>query len=122
MTRILEWIICVLAGAVIVLAVTKAPARDLDGKYAQSPLQKWFNSLTNQQKVPCCDTADGRRVEDADWETKGDGYRVRIDGKWMDVPESAVITQPNRAGSAIVWPYESMGQTFIRCFIPGTLT
>ena len=31
-------------------------------------------------------------------------YRVRIEGDWVDVPEDAVITEPNRVGRTMVWP------------------
>jgi hypothetical protein len=29
---------------------------------------------------------------------------VRIDGKWHEVPDEAVINEPNRDGRTIVWP------------------
>jgi hypothetical protein len=45
-----------------------ASARDLDGRYAQSPLKQWFDSLKSG-KGPCCSDADGNVVKDADWET-----------------------------------------------------
>lgn len=97
-------------------------ARD-DGRYAQSPLKNWFNSLKNKNMVPCCDTADGMRLEDVDWETNGGQYRVRINGQWYDVPPEALLEQPNRAGSAIVWPTQTAsGKLEIRCFIPGAGT
>jgi hypothetical protein len=36
------------------------------------------------------------------------------------VPESALITEPNRFGPAVVWPYrDGDGTTQIRCFMPG---
>lgn len=119
MTRILYWIIAILICAIAVISI--AQARD-DGRYAQSPFKEWFNSLTNKHNVPCCDTADGRRVDDADVEIEGNHYRVRIDGQWIDVPDDAVITAPNRAGVPIVWPYSQDGAIRIRCFIAGTLT
>jgi hypothetical protein len=31
-------------------------------------------------------------------------YRVRLDGEWVDVPDEAVITEPNRVGRTIAWP------------------
>ena len=99
--------------------ISLAQARD-DGRYAQSPLKNWFNSLKNQTGVPCCDTADGRRIDDADVEMKPDGYYVRVDGVWYPVPPDAVINVPNRAGVPIVWPFvDQKGKMQIRCFIPG---
>lgn len=116
----LYFVIVVLLCAIGVISI--AHARDLTGKYANSPDQAWFNSLTNQNGVPCCDTADGRRLDDADWATEGEKYRVRIDGKWFDVPDTALIRGQNRKPYAIVWPYESDGITYIRCFAPGTMS
>ena len=54
-----------------------AHPRDLDGPYAQSPLKDWFKSLKSG-RGPCCDGSDGRRVDDADWQSKGERYRVRV--------------------------------------------
>ena len=106
--------------ALALVIATAANARDPDGRYANSPLRDWFNSLRNKSMVPCCDTADGQRVEDVDWESVDGHYRVRIDGTWYDVPLEAQIDQPNKFGPAIVWPYkDGTGQTKIRCFIPG---
>lgn len=104
--------------AALIIA-SPAIARD-DGRYAQSPLKNWFNGLKSKQGVPCCDTADGLRVEDVDWEAADGRYRVRIDGQWVNVPPEALIEQPNLAGPAIVWPIKnSAGKLEIRCFIPG---
>jgi hypothetical protein len=44
-------------------------ARDLDGKYANSPLKQWFDNLASR-RGPCCSVADGQTVEDVDWDTK----------------------------------------------------
>src|ERR1041385_65046 len=101
------------------LSASPALARDPDGRYANSPLQQWFNSLRNKNSIPCCDTADGMRLEDVDWDTADGHYRVRIDGQWIDVPPEALIEQPNKFGPAVVWPYKDGGRTAIRCFIPG---
>jgi len=103
-----------------------AEARDLDGRYAGSPLKEWFDSLRSS-KGPCCSDADGTALSDIDWETKDGHYRVRIEGKWWDVPDEAVIREPNRAGRTMVWPvyYGSRNETIrvdIRCFMPGTMT
>jgi AraC-like DNA-binding protein len=40
--------------------------------------------------------------------------------QWFVVPDSAVVTEPNRFGPAVVWPFmDAMGVTQIRCFLPG---
>ena len=49
----------------------------------------------------------GRRrlvVADVDWESKDGHYRVRLEGQWIDVPDDALITVPNRFGRTMVWP------------------
>lgn len=116
-------VVALLALAFIV--ATRASARD-DGRYANSTLKPWFDSLKSG-KGPCCSDADGSAVTDADWETKGGKYRVRLEGQWWDVPDDAVITEPNRAGRTMVWPivYRGLGAAVrieIRCFMPGIMT
>lgn len=50
-------------------------------------------------------------------------YRVRIDGEWVNVPDEAVITEPNRIGRTMVWPIrDGVGGLYIRCFMPGSMT
>jgi hypothetical protein len=93
--------------------------RDLDGKYATSPLKEWFESLASR-RGPCCSVADGQTVEDVDWDTKDGKYRVRLDGQWIEVPPDALVTVANKFGLAVVWPYKDYeSRTQIRCFIPG---
>ena len=97
-----------------------ATARD-DGRYANSPLKPWFDSLSSKKGL-CCSDADGSVVSDVDWESKSGHYRVRIDGEWHDVPEDAVITEPNLAGRTMVWPIRGYQGLSIRCFMPGSMT
>lgn len=94
-------------------------ARD-DGRFANSPLKAWFDQLASGKGL-CCSFADGVSVQDVDWDTTQDGrYRVRLNGQWIVVPDAAVVTEPNRFGPAVVWPYQDMnGATQICCFIPG---
>ena len=95
-------------------------ARD-DGRYSNSPLKPWFDSLRSNLG-PCCSDADGVVVADPDWESKDGHYRVRLDGEWIMVPDEAVITEPNRAGRTMVWPIKGSWGTMIRCFMPGSMT
>src|SRR5215831_17382936 len=96
-------------------------ARD-DGRFANYPLKPWFDRLASGQSL-CCSFADGVSVQDVDWDTQEDHYRVRIHGEWFVVPDDAVVTEPNRFGPAVVWPYnDRYGNTQIRCFIPGAGT
>ena len=94
-------------------------SRDLDGRYANSPLHDWFEQLASGKGL-CCSFADGVSIQDVDWDTKDGRYRVRLHGQWIGVPDSAVVTEPNRFGPAVVWPYDDQdGATQIRCFMPG---
>jgi hypothetical protein len=43
--------------------------RDVDGRYANSPLKPWFDRLKSGNGM-CCSFSDGYVVEDADWEAK----------------------------------------------------
>src|SRR5437879_7940652 len=106
---------------VLILFCSAAFARDPDSRYAASPLKPWFDSLKSG-KGPCCSDADGSAVSDVDWESKDGHYRVRIDGDWYDVPEDAVLTEPNRVGRTMVWPIRGYQGLSIRCFIPGSMT
>lgn len=105
---------------VMALMIHPAWSRD-DGRYANSPLKQWFDSLKSG-KGPCCSDADGYAVADPDWESKSGHYRVKIEGEWHDVPDEAVITEPNRAGRTMVWPIKGWGGITIRCFMPGAMT
>jgi hypothetical protein len=101
------------------LVTGSATARD-DGRYANSPLKSWFDSLRSAKGL-CCSDADGSVVSDVDWESKDGHYRVRLEGQWIDVPDDAVITVPNRAGRTMVWPVKGASGISIRCFLPGSM-
>jgi hypothetical protein len=50
----------------------------------------------------------------------------RLDNQWIDVPDDALITEPNRDGRTMVWPYTAdrgtdHPRTEIRCFMPGSM-
>lgn len=110
-----------LAVLLSIASIQLVQARDPDGRYANSPLKQWFDSLRSG-KGPCCSDADGSAVSDVDWESKNGRYRVRIEGEWFDVPEDAVITEPNRVGRTMVWPIKGYQGLTIRCFMPGSMT
>ena len=99
----------------------KARARD-DGRYANSPLKGWFDQLASGKGL-CCSFADGFSVQDVDWDTLDGRYRVRLHGEWVVVPDNALVTEPNRFGPAVVWPYtDAEGTTQIRCFLPSAMS
>jgi hypothetical protein len=108
------------------IASSPVLARDPDGRWANSPNKEWFNHLSSQRGL-CCSSADGQAVQDPDWDTADGHYRVRLEGEWVVVPDEAVVSEPNRIGTTMVWPvYYNMGsraQTIlIRCFMPGSMT
>jgi hypothetical protein len=105
--------------APFLLSSGHAVARD-DGRFADSPLKPWFDSLRSHLG-PCCSDADGVALADPDWESHNGHYRVRIDGQWVEVPDEAVITEPNRAGRTMVWPVKTVFGVAIRCFMPGSM-
>jgi hypothetical protein len=92
--------------------------------YAQMDpkLHAWFDHLASGKGL-CCSFADGVSIQDVNWDTQEGHYRVRLYGEWILVPDDAVVTEPNKFGLAVVWPYmDTDGQTRIRCFLPGSGT
>jgi hypothetical protein len=107
--------------------------------YAHDPkrpeLDKWFDNLQSPGNGLCCHGKEAQELDDSDWETKDNHYRVRLKDGWHDVPDKAVVNGPNLAGRAWVWvlqvhatprygqPSNYQGpQSVIRCFMPGTFT
>jgi hypothetical protein len=89
---------------------------------ARPELNGWFLGLSSA-KGPCCDGSEATRLDDVDWESRDGHYRVRLEGEWVDVPDSAVVEGPNRAGPTMVWPYRKDGKLDqVRCFLPGSMT
>lgn len=110
------WLL-LLAVVLAAIGYSMMPAHAHD--HARPELNDWFKSLKSRAGTWCCDGSDGKRVDDVDWESKDGRYRVRIGGKWYDVPEGGVIDGPNKAGPAMVWPSEGYGGIEVRCFMPG---
>jgi hypothetical protein len=113
--------------AALALVMLPAPGRDVDGRYKDAPLHEWFNHLASQKGL-CCSFADGYVVEDADWASANGHYRVRVPKAagskamiWVEVPDEAVITEPNKAGRTMVWPLYGLESVSIRCFMPGSM-
>jgi len=113
------FIIVILSGVLL----TAASAHDRHRADSQTPkMKEWFDTLKSG-KGPCCSDADGSVVKDSDWEADDKGhYRVHINGQWMDVPDDAVLHQPNMYGRTMVWTGLYIdGKVQIRCFIPGMM-
>ena len=122
--------------AVMVLAITLLAlgclfepviAHDHNREY----LNGWFSGLhagKDGKGAWCCDGSDldtgkAKHVATEDWDVKDGHYRVRLDGQWIDVPDDAVIHQPNLYGETLVWPVYVSGLSIsIRCFLPGPMT
>jgi hypothetical protein len=56
---------------------------------ANSPLASWFGAIHNKMGAYCCSNADGKPVEDGDWDIKKDHYWVRLNLGWQMVPDGA---------------------------------
>ena len=84
-----------------------------DGRFADNPLKPWFDSLRSA-KGYCCSEADGKETE---YDINETHYYVPVDGVWVQVPDDAVIHEPNKLGRPMLWldPRQN-----IRCFIPGS--
>lgn len=107
----------VMIGIALLAASTPGQAHD----HANPQLDGWYKSLESR-KGPCCDGSDAVRLEDPDWRIAEDGshYQVRLDGEWVDVPETALVQGENKAGKALVWPMHQDGKSIPRCFMPGS--
>ncbi len=93
------------------------PGADLGGD-----LHMWFERQHSTSGSWCCDIADGHILGDDDWRTAGASYEVRINGRWLAVPNDALRDPaggPNPTGKAVVW-YSPFGvPPKIYCFCPG---
>lgn len=78
----------------------------------------WFKSLRNDDGEFCCDTTDGTRLEDPEWEERAPGeYWVLARGAWHQIKPKHVLHGKTRVKYAIVWwPFSAAEPT---CFLPG---
>lgn len=114
------WIIFILATIIAFVFLVSAllgAARAHDHNHPD--LNGWFRSLHSKGGAWCC---TGDDAEEAEWDTAGGKYRVRIDGQWIDVPDEAIVEGPNKVGAAKVWRTYMDGHPGVRCFLPGSLT
>lgn len=108
-----------LTTALIIFSIEPALAFDSQ-KWAQvdQSTRDWFKGLRSPSGFPCCDFADGNRVEDPDWRQNEDGsYSVIWEGEWRQVPPERVLTGTNRVGYAILWWHKGVDNPY--CFLPG---
>ena len=121
------WLGVIVFGVVaLVLACGALVARAHDREHPE--LDHWYMGLENKRHIPCCDGSEAQHIADVDWDSRDGHYRVRLDGKWIDVPEEAVIDAPNLDGRTLVWAFKYNGIDFgddadtgwhIRCFMVG---
>jgi hypothetical protein len=110
----------VAAATALCAVAARSDAHDLDKTDHNSPeIQAWVTGLKNGPGVACCATADGWKPQLVEWDTTKKGYRVMIEGHWVDVPDETVIRGPNKLGHAEVWYYHVDGLPVVRCFLPG---
>jgi hypothetical protein len=119
MRAILAALILCVVGLTLVRAGDPTGYWKREAEAGRAPPAAWWNNLASGKGL-CCSFADGFKVENVDWDTQDGRYRVRLHGEWIVVPDTALVTEPNRYGPAVVWPYtDSDGATQIRCFMPG---
>ena len=120
MSAAIKALLAALAIVVLLYALLSAAGAHDHGQFAAAggPSKEWWDKLASGKGL-CCSFADGVSVEDVDWDTDGGHYRVRLNGQWIVVPDAAVVTEPNKFGPAVVWPYQDIdGVTQIRVLAP----
>lgn len=113
------WLTLIVASLMLLLmalAIDRARAHD----HARPALTDWLKSLTNKNKALCCDGNDTDALED--WEAKNNRYRVKFRGQWFDVPDDAIVDEPNKSGDAMLWMNKGYSGYSVRCFMPGSMT
>lgn len=117
--RINMWLTLIVVSILILLvALSIHPIRAHD--HARPELNDWLKSLHSKNNTWCCDGRDHDPIDD--WEAKDNRYRVKFRGQWYDVPETAIVDGPNKAGDAMLWMNKGYLGVSVRCFVPGALT
>lgn len=112
----IRWVIALLIFSTTAFAVDRGQYKNVDPF-----LKEWVEGLKSKAApYGCCAINEGI-PNPATWSADGK-YHVKIEGKWYDVPDDALITVPNKLGYAVVWYFKEDGKIMIRCFMPGTLT
>lgn len=105
-----------------ILIVTMLLCTSAMGHDSKRPnLNDFFNALKSKDGMGCCSSGDGTGLDDIDWDMTDGHYRVRLEGRWVDVPDKSLVTVPNLAERAMVWVYHIDGEPIIRCFMPGSM-
>lgn len=90
--------------------------------HSRPHLNEWLKSLHSKGGAWCCNGDDTDEIED--WDTKGTGgnYRVKWQGQWYDVPDTALVEGSNKSGAPLLWMSKGYMAPAVRCFMPGVLT
>lgn len=98
----------------------RSPAAGPPDKWGHDPeTSQWFRGLKNPIGTPCCDYADGSRIEDPDYRENDDGsYDVFARGAWVNIDRQHIVTGTNRIGYAILWWGLAAEKPY--CFMPGS--
>lgn len=103
------------------LLLSATAANAFDGpKWANQDdsTREWFRGLKNPNGTPCCDYADGNRVEDPDYHENDDGtYEVTVGLKTFHIDKQHIVQATNRVGYAILWGRPDYDMIY--CFLPG---
>ena len=119
--------LCIILATFGVIAFAAVSEGRDNGQYAHvsKDIKAWIERLIDQAGVNCCSTADGVQPLEVEWDIGANHYRVKVDNRWLTVPDSAVVRGPNRLGHAVVWLYYELDlerdveDTYVRCFPPG---
>jgi hypothetical protein len=117
--RINKWLTLIIVSVILLLmalSIHQVRAHD----HARPELNDWLKSLRSKNNTWCCDGRDHDPIDD--WEAKDNRYRVKFRGQWYDVPETAIVDGPNKAGDAMLWMNKGYLGVSVRCFVPGALT
>lgn len=90
-----------------------------NGQWNHDPeTSAWFNSLHSPKGTPCCDYADGMRIEDPAYKENDDGsFDIELGSEVIHVGSEKVIRGTNKVGYAILW---RMMNKEVTCFLPGS--
>jgi hypothetical protein len=126
------WWMTVLLAVTVVLSLLGFVAYAFAHDHARPDLNAWYESLSNGNGTPCCDSTEATRIQDVDWQSSCKDakchYQVFIAKQWWDVPDWAIVNAPNQSGATLVWPIyywndgkpeNGLSSVFIRCFMPG---
>jgi hypothetical protein len=114
------------AGLVLLACVTANAAPPV-GQPVDPDMQKWYKSLRQPNTgAGCCSVADCRSYASR---IVKDHYEILVHDRWFSIPDTVVLHQENRAGSAVACLRTLWNHSFgpapadyspdVLCFVPG---